>query len=783
MKKSSADGKIYNIGVIMGNVYTAHPKELLHGIYDAAAKLPVNLQMFLGTQSNAFYRTMSNVASQENYDRQFNSVYDFALFGGLDALIIAYGTLCVFLNDDEKEHFFERYRGIPHIVLEDESNVENNGYIISDNYSGVMQIMNHLIEKHHYRKILHIRGPLDNRDASERCRAYLDAMQQHDLPVSDDMILLGDYSQYLDKEISEFFDSHPDAEAVCVANDDMAASVYRVCRKRGLVVGKDIAVTGYDNIKMASSMNPPLTTVSQNGYDIGYRALMSAVDLCCGKQPGGVRVPANPCLRESCGCSKIGNMGFLHGLERSTAKRMILQTSEYIVKRTMMNEENQEIRREYSAIIEQIVTYVIEEVFFRTDALDINTHVAAVQRMLEGVLQREMWRLVAPKEIANEINCFMLELVTIGPDCEKRLQIVRMMEALQEYILNVLCTAWSDLEIEYSRNAWGGPHYLRKVMEAGYREKETYERAMNELKRIGITDAFLLLFETPIPFDEKGCVAFPDTVYMAAQEKAGSVVAYDAEEMPVITRERGMSSFLEGKGHTFVTFTLFDQDVQYGTLMCEIKDDKISDAYVVSLHLATGLHFLEMNKKEYESKRRLEDAMVELQKNNQVLQYVSCQDDLTGLQNRRGLVESMLKDAEEREGQRAYMIFADLDHLKEINDNFGHAEGDCAIFTAAAALRECLGESALIARIGGDEFVAVLTAAEETVGRKMPQRIKAYLEEYNRTSGKPYLVECSIGMKEFVYENDMKVSQELEEADRLLYQAKRLRRKSVKRPL
>ena len=129
------------------------------------------------------------------------------------------------------------------------------------------------------------------------------------------------------------------------------------------------------------------------------------------------------------------------------------------------------------------------------------------------------------------------------------------------------------------------------------------------------------------------------------------------------------------------------------------------------------------------------------------------------------------------------MIFADLDHLKEINDNFGHAEGDCAIFTAAAALRECLGKDALIARIGGDEFVAVLAVADGVEGQMLLQRIKAYLEEHNRTSGKPYLVECSIGMKEFVYENDMKVSQELEEADRLLYQAKRLRRKSVKRPL
>ena len=98
-------------------------------------------------------------------------------------------------------------------------------------------------------------------------------------------------------------------------------------------------------------------------------------------------------------------------------------------------------------------------------------------------------------------------------------------------------------------------------------------------------------------------------------------------------------------------------------------------------------------------------------------------------------------------------------------------------------MQECLGKAALIARIGGDEFVAVLPAAAGIDGPALPQRIKAYLEEHNRTSGKPYLVECSIGMKEFVYENDMKVSQELEEADRLLYQAKRLRRKSVKRPL
>ncbi len=781
--KKSRDGKVYNIGIIMGNVYTAHPKELLHGIYDAAAKMPVNLQLFLGTQSNAFYRTMNSAASEENFDRQFNSIYDFALFGGLDALIIAYGTLCIFLNDAEKQNFFEKYRGIPHIVLEDKSSVEGNGSFISDNYSGMMQIMNHLIEKHHYRKILHIRGPVDNRDASERCQAYLDAMAQHGLAVSDDMILIGDYSQYLDEEVSSFLDGHPDAEAVCAANDEMASCVYRVCRRRGLVVGRDIAVTGYDNFSLASSMDPPLTTVSQNGYDIGYRALLEATELCRGKQPGGVRVPANLCLRESCGCNNVGNMRFLHELDSSNAKRMVFQVTEFIVKKTFLNQEGEEVRRGYSEAIGQIVAYVFREIYFSERIENVSGHVVAIQRMLSAVLKKNMWRFVAPREVAREINCFLLELVTIEKDDRKRLQIMQIMESLQEYVLSTLNTEWHDLELDYSRSAWLGPLYLRNVMERRYREKETYELAMKGLRRMGIQNAFLFLLETPVPLDEEGSVALPETLYLAAQEKDGEVIAYDMEERPVITRENGVSLFLEGRGRTFVAFSLFDQYAQYGTLMCEIGEDEISDTYVVSLHLATGLHFLEMNKKEYESKRRLEDAMEELQKSNQVLQYVSCLDDLTGLQNRRGLVESMLKAAEEREGQSAYMIFADLDHLKEINDTFGHVEGDYAIYVVASALQQCLGRNALIARIGGDEFVAVLPVAEGKSGQEITKEIKEYLEEHNRTSNKPYLVECSIGMKEFVYENDMKVSQELEEADRLLYQAKRLRRKSVKRPL
>jgi DNA-binding LacI/PurR family transcriptional regulator len=75
-------------------------------------------------------------------------------------------------------------------------------------------------------------------------------------------------------------------EAIVSANDEMTISIYDVCRSRGLVPGRDIAVTGYDDVEFAQRMDPPLTTANQDGLDMGYRALKCAVSLC--------KDPSNP---------------------------------------------------------------------------------------------------------------------------------------------------------------------------------------------------------------------------------------------------------------------------------------------------------------------------------------------------------------------------------------------------------------------------------------------------------------------------------------------------------
>lgn len=147
-------------------------------------------------------------------------------------------------------------------------------------------------------------------------------------------------------------------------------------------------------------------------------------------------------------------------------------------------------------------------------------------------------------------------------------------------------------------------------------------------------------------------------------------------------------------------------------------------------------------------------------------------DELTGLFNRFGLWRAAKELVEENQGGRAFLIFADLDHLKHINDEIGHAAGDLALKTAATLLRDGLGTDAVIGRMGGDEFVAFMTAGDvDPLGS-----IRERAARFNEKSGLPYYVELSTGMTEFVCNEDTDLGTLLEKADECLYEAKARRR-------
>ena len=94
-----------------------------------------------------------------------------------------------------------------------------------------------------------------------------------------------------------------------------------------------------------------------------------------------------------------------------------------------------------------------------------------------------------------------------------------------------------------------------------------------------------------------------------------------------------------------------------------------------------------------------------IRERNRILGIMSANDELTGLLNLRGFTEEAKKFCHEEQGQRTYLICGDLDHLKEINDNWGHPAGNFALRSVAEILRGCIRSDDVLARVGGDEFL------------------------------------------------------------------------------
>jgi diguanylate cyclase (GGDEF)-like protein/PAS domain S-box-containing protein len=182
-----------------------------------------------------------------------------------------------------------------------------------------------------------------------------------------------------------------------------------------------------------------------------------------------------------------------------------------------------------------------------------------------------------------------------------------------------------------------------------------------------------------------------------------------------------------------------------------------------------------------EAEQALAEKAAELARSNQILENISLTDDLTGLYNRKGflaLAAHRVKLAN-RNREPFSIAFIDLDDLKEINDSFGHLEGDRALRDTASLLRECFRESDILARLGGDEFAIFVAEADEG---QIAQRIEERLRERERNSPpRGYPLSLSMGIVVSDNSQEEEVESLLKRADGLMYQQKKGKSKTVRR--
>ncbi len=180
----------------------------------------------------------------------------------------------------------------------------------------------------------------------------------------------------------------------------------------------------------------------------------------------------------------------------------------------------------------------------------------------------------------------------------------------------------------------------------------------------------------------------------------------------------------------------------------------------------------------YSNLRNLEN----MRKMNKRLDAVYVKDALTDMYNRFGYMRDgyAMYEKSKVNGRPLMVMFMDMDRLKDINDIFGHSQGDTALILFSGVLKKCTTEDMIAVRYGGDEFLIIGSVADEAEAELFREKLLAELKHVNDTSGLPYEIEASIGYVLTDAKDKKELDDYVKEADDLMYEVKKRNRKNRK---
>ncbi len=158
------------------------------------------------------------------------------------------------------------------------------------------------------------------------------------------------------------------------------------------------------------------------------------------------------------------------------------------------------------------------------------------------------------------------------------------------------------------------------------------------------------------------------------------------------------------------------------------------------------------------------------------LQHLSVTDELTGLFNRRGFMtlgDKQLKSACREQGE-IFLLYADFDNMKWVNDNLGHSVGDDALIETAVLLKNTFRQADLIGRVGGDEFIVMVSNRR---GKKnetaVIERMEKSLKKANLKKNRKYKILLSYGTVRYSHDTPCTIEELVNQADLLMYSNKK----------
>ena len=756
-----AKNKRFNIGLMIHHLENEYATEVIKGAISAAKELDLNLIIMPGRGINA-------VADDEKYsiyDYQNNVVYNYVSSENLDALIVSAGTIGSYISQQEMLKFLRGYGNLPILTME----VEYPGYpCVHFDQNAMKLAVNHLIETCGCKKIAYVSGPIGNIDAMDRLHCYKEVLHEHGINYDESLVGFGNFSESSENVVEQLLNANPDVDAMCFANDKMCVGGYNVFQRRGLRVGKDILVTGFDDSEVSTSLKPMLTTIRTNISDMGYRSVYSAYEMIETSHACSLSLDARLIIRESCG-------NYENELD-SNKPNGYSNLSTSVIVGSIFNKyigEIQNIKR--SRFVHEIWEVVYDE-FDMIQNNIIPDHEIFSERYTQIFNSTDNIHISI--SLLDKIFGYAKDVALTMSESNKEmgLSIEKIYDTQLELLLDYSVQQQYRLRTSLSYSNFLISNINKDMMINCNDEEQSYYSIINNLQRVNFKSSYVFVFKEPVVHYQYDKWIMPETTFLKSYHNGKELQNVNPPNQEISIMKCIDNDYTpKDRRFTFVMVPLFSNEEQYGLLVCELEPDSFPQIYSASPQICTAIKLTRLVKE-------LEGSLKAAEFDNKRLKRISDSDELTGAYNRRGFyhLSNMLLTAEDSRGKEAVLLLADLDNLKKLNDTFGHDEGDHAIKMCIQYLRTCIPLLDVIGRIGGDEFAAfvIVDDAEKAI-EKIYNSVKNNAVDYNSSSDKPYNITVSLGLHKVLCGPDEIIQNHVKYADAALYVDKKKKNSDI----
>lgn len=764
-------GRKKNIGLLVSELENDFSASLCKGAISASKELGYNIFIFPGMYINPSYVDLERT----KYEYQHNVLFSYAGMQDLDVLLVDVGTICTNISEAEIKDFLAQF-SIPVITIA--SRVEGYPSIRFNNVAGLADGIQHLLEEHACQRIGFVSGPKTSDDANERLQVYRLVLEKNGIPYDEERVVYGNFSEYVDDQVRDLLDRNPDLDAIVFANDMMAFGGYRVLKERGIQIGKDIVVMGFDDAPCASSMEPALTTVKADAAELGYHAVVVYQDLLSYPDEETL-VDSIFVQRESCGCSGEGlrNLRIMpEDFTREGKFKLILEElSSILFERNKTQNGASYIKK----AIEEYIVFIRDRIIMTSDdERDWN----GLFSLMKNITKMELQPYTDLSKIFILFD-HMYDLLTgLTRSAEEKFLVSELYKNYYRDTLNLLQKAYDDRKDSTDWFNRIATMINRDVFNFEIWDDRVYHSIPDKLMGLYYYRSFYLcLFDKPIVYEKGASAPVQERIHIRSFLKDGAVHSPSPEQMDLSTKGFITDLYPEQSADGIVIVTvLFSAKEQYGLLIHEIPDNYMNYVYPINSQISAAISTLELLKNKDMITAQLEESLNKIKESNVILDELSKSDELTHIYNRRGFLTTAQYQIAypKNKGKSAMIIFADMNNLKIINDRFGHEEGDYSLKLIATILKDAF-PNGIVGRFGGDEFAAFTLLEPREGVVQIRNRIKELTQTYNDSNNKEYYVSMSVGATVFKCNEKVQLKDLMDQADVDLYLEKKHKRNNI----